>query len=148
MQKNILAASTLALVLSSSAHAHLRIGTYAGTDARTGAECTVEIRAVRFENNQRHPINERVEVVENGTRTWTLRHPTVITTADSSVGASSETLEAAVGISGGAEAFVVEMSHEQGKEGPTAFHSIHHDYRDAARTTHLACTGLAFREAR
>ena len=142
------AAMVLGLVSSSSVHAHLRIGTYAGTNAATGAECTLEIRAVRFENNLRHPINERVEVTENGTRAWTLHHPAIVVPTDSAVGFSNETLEAAVGISGGAEAFVIEMSHEEGREGPTRFHSIHHDYRDANRTTRTSCEALAFRESR
>ena len=144
---SIVALSLSALTLSTSALAHVRIGTYAGTDAVTGAECTVEMRAVRFENNLRHPINERIDVIENGTRAWTLHHPVSVSVMDPAVEFSGATLEASTGISGGADAFVIEMSHEEGHEGPKAFHSIHHDYRDGSKTTHATCANLTFRES-
>ena len=140
----LLMAATFGLV--SSAQAHVKIGTYQGTNALTQEPCAVEIKAVRFENNLRHPLNERIEVQHSGGSAWTLSHPARLELQEGIVGFSNATLEATRGISGGADAFVIEMSHEEGKDGPSAFHALHHDYRDSGKSTQIHCLGLTFQE--
>jgi len=149
--KILYAIGALSISLSSllaapqSAHAHLKIGTYSGQDARTGEPCSVEIRTVRFEGNVRHPINERVEISHSG-KTWVLHHPALINATEGTVRPSSDTLEAAQGTPGAADAFQLVISHAPGKDGPTAFYAIHDNYKDANQSIQVSCHDLVFQQ--
>ena len=133
------------LTISETAHAHLKMGTYLGREASTGEPCSVEIHAVRFEGNVRHPINERVEIFYAG-KAWTLRHPALINPTEGTVRPSSDSLEAAHGVPGAADAFQLIISHAPGKDGPTAFYAIHDNYKDPSQSAQVSCQDLAFQQ--
>jgi hypothetical protein len=131
------------LVGGASAEAHLKLGTYRGFEPNSGAPCALNVSAIRFEGGIRHPLNERVDITVEG-RSWTLVHPARIDASSGKVLFSGATLEAAQGISGGAEAAVLTMSHEEGKEGPQELILLQHDYRDESRSLKRVCSGLVF----
>ncbi|MBX2987854.1 MAG: hypothetical protein KF802_08140 [Bdellovibrionaceae bacterium] len=131
----------LSLFLAATAQAHIKLGTYAGTSPTQGA-CSVRIEEVSFENNVRHPLNERVKA-RIGNDLFVLQHPPVVNVAQSSVTFTHDLLQGVLATPTGARALIIEMSHEAGKEGPLAFTLIDHQWRQNARTA-LACQKLVF----
>jgi hypothetical protein len=120
--------------------AHVEVGTYRGTDAN-GAPCAIDVTAVGFDRIE-HPLNERVSVTIGDAR-FVLGHPPVVDAAAGVAFFDHDKLQGVLATEVGAKAFVLEMSHAQGHEGPTAFTLIDHDWENAAGSA-TRCSGLTF----
>lgn len=113
------------MLVSSSALAHFKIGTYKGSDAN-GADCTVEFKKKTFVNNVKNPINERVFVLINGKRPFILTHLPVIDNNRMTVTADKANLTGVKGGKGKAVSLQIHMDHTIG--GPSAYTILKHDW--------------------
>lgn len=137
--KLLLSIMTLTLT-SSMASAHLKIGTYNGTELN-GNNCAVEIQAVTFEDNIKHPLNERVAIRFEETG-FTLRHAPTIDLNRSKVTFEGDRL---TGVKGSAEwtlAFSITMVHDEKNDGPSDFTLIKQNNKDSTKTEKFYCKGL------
>ena len=138
MNRFFITASTL-LLMSQAAFAHVEIGTYSGKTA-SGEVCSIETLRMYFEGGVHHPLNERV-VVRYGTEEFTIAHPAVVDAARQTAHFNHDVLQAVTPTPKGARAFVLDMVHEEGHEGPRTFHLIDHQWRTGTRTS-VDCVGL------
>lgn len=129
------------LFAGASASAHVEPGTYVGT-TDAGARCEMTALGQYFENNTPHPLNERVKV-RVGADEYTLGHPPVISVAESKASFNHDFFHGILPLPTGARALVIDMSHAEGHEGPTAFHVIDHQWRNDVRTA-TNCANLQF----
>lgn len=125
--KNSLMLFVLAGLVPAVGSAHLELKKYFGVNAQ-GAACTFEVKAITFQNNIKHPLNERVEVVF-GERSYFLSHPGQTDVATGQVGFNHDILQAISAMNTGAESITLLMSHEEGKEGPTELVYSRHDWK-------------------
>ena len=93
-----------------------------------------------FENNVPHPLNERIKIEIDGLALL-VRHPSVINVAESVAGFDHDHFEAIVPTPTGAKAFVIDMSHVAGSEGPLRFTSIENFWREG-RKVKVTCDRL------
>lgn len=141
--KTKLSILTLALFIALPSSAHIQVGTYLGKKA-DGSACTLISKGTTFQNNVRHPLNERVEVVVES-ETYSLYHPPVINAEKGLASFNHDAFHATRPTAYGADAVVVTMSHAEGKEGPTAYALIQHSWK-TEQSTVMTCSNLVFQE--
>lgn len=130
--------STL-LLIGASASAHIENGIYKGkTDA--GDVCEMQANRTYFEGELKHPLNERVELVVNAL-TYQVGHPPLIDETAPMAAFDHDQFKGSYPLSTGAMGLVVKMTHAEGKEGPTEYYLISHQYRQDTRTV-IKCSGL------
>jgi hypothetical protein len=134
----------LLLLLASlpSAYAHVEPGLYTGTTP-TGKACSMIAIRSFFENGLAHPLNERV-VLQVGNDVFTVGHPPVVSPEKSVVHFNHDFFQGLLPFLGGAKALIIGMNHEEGKEGPTGFTFLEHQWKSDARMK-IECRGLVFR---
>ena len=133
----------LVMVAPSMAFAHVEMGTYVGK-TESGEECSMVAVRSYFESDVPHPLNERV-VIQVGQDEFTVGHPAVIDETTPTASFNHDAFHGVKPTSVGARALVVKMSHEEGHEGPTAFHLIEHQWRANQRTV-VHCLGIALKK--
>lgn len=139
--KTLLIGFALSAFLASTSFASVQIGTYVGK-ADDGAACSIRTILKSYEHGAPHPLNERVVVLAMNEQ-FTLVHPPVVDASKAVAHFNHDVLQAAVAISGGAKALVLEMSHQDGADGPIAFHLIEHRWKkDERKAVH--CRDLKF----
>ena len=126
MKKTLMTLAMFALVPAVSS-AHLEVKKYSGVNTQ-GAACTVEVKAITFQNNVKHPLNERVEVVY-GERSYFLSHPGETDLKTGEVGFNHDMLQAITALSTGAESVTLLISHDPGSEGPRELVYSRHDWK-------------------
>jgi|GEM_PF-984441 len=137
-----------ALMLSSAlatvpAAAGVLKGLYVGQTPE-GTACELRSEGMRFVDNTRHPLNERVNVEVQGQK-FTLQHPAVISAADSIATFSRDTLEGILATPVGGTALVLAMDHSPGNDGPTGYTVITHAWKKDERKK-VECLNLKFVE--
>lgn len=133
----------IALVLvSQSALAHFKIGTYQGMDS-TSTPCTIEFKSVTFPNNIKNPLNEKVEVVVNGKKTYFATHLPIIDTVQATVRPDKENLVAVEPAVQKASALRIHMDHNVG--GPAFFTVFNDDWVKNHGSAYF-CVNLEFQE--
>lgn len=137
MKKTI---ALLTLAFGFTAQADIPTGLFTGTDAK-GAECTVTVERIYFENNQPHPLNERAEVTFAGA-TWNLAHPAVISEDNAKVRFNHDQLLQILPTTTGAKTLILKIDHNSEPHGPTELVYINDNYRNAAATEKVVCSGL------
>ena len=130
------------MLVSSSAFAHFKIGTYKGQNTQ-GADCTVEFKKKTFVNNVKNPINERVLVLVNGKRPFILTHLPVIDNARMTVSADKSNLTGVKGGNGKAISMQIHMDHTIG--GPDSYTILKHDWKNKTHSK-KECLDLEFQE--
>lgn len=141
--KKLLLGTFASLLVSGSALAHLKIGTYKGLTAE-GQQCAIQIVSISFENNVRNPLNERV-VVKSGNLAMNLSHPVVVGDRFDSIEFDHDYLKGHIGTSEGAALIILEMSHDTKKEGPERVVTLQHNWiTNSAQKTE--CSELTFAE--
>lgn len=135
--------SLVLLLVSFSALAHFKMGTYKGVTPE-GTECTVKFESVAFTTAFKNPLSEQV-TVKALDKTFVLMHPVKIDQDKTSVLYNEESLEVTLPFQGGAEFFQVVMSEIDDKEGPDSFHHLTHDWKKN-KVTKVTCSNLAFQE--
>lgn len=130
---------SLICLLPMTAFAHVDEGVFIGkTD--DGSGCEMESLGTYFENNMKHPLNERVKLLVNGI-TYVVQHPAII---DETKGIAAFDHDQFKGYSAnkkGATALVVKMDHSAQIEGPKEFYLITHTYNPDSRNV-LKCSEL------
>ena len=130
----------LALIfMSTAALAHVEPGTYLGTTPE-GHQCVMTAEATYFENNQRHPLNERIKITV-GSRTFTVAHPSVIDSSKGTVGFNHDLFQGVVPTATGAAALEIAMEHSETFEGPRSFIVMEDFWRDKRRES-MKCDNL------
>ncbi len=134
------AAITLILLASQIAMAHVEPGKYLGKTP-DGQECSMLAKETYFENNARHPLNERIKITVNGSE-FTVAHPPIIDAAKAIAFFNHDAFHGVLPTEGGARALVITMTHDQGKEGPVSFTLIENQWRERKKES-LVCRDLA-----
>lgn len=128
-----------AALASASTFAHIEPGSWAG-QTPAGAPCGFEAFEQTFENNLRHPLNERIRIRVNGDE-FLIRHPYHVDAAKGLVTFDHDHFEGLTPMKGGSRAVVITMSHSESSEGPTAIRWIHHDWQ-AKKSATTQCSNL------
>lgn len=137
--KKLTAAAALFLT-STSAFAHLEIGTYMGKDAQ-GQACSFEVRAIAFHQDRKHPLNERVTIAVAGGDEYVLSHLPIVNLATGDIDFDGDHLTATLGVTDGATAAVLTMSHSAGNHGPVSLALLSQNYRTGLKSGSL-CSEL------
>lgn len=119
--------------------AHIDETTYVGKTAN-GIDCDMTSLGTYFENNMKHPLNERVKLVVNGI-TFIVQHPAIIDETKPVAGFDHDQFKGYVANKKGADALVVKMDHTAQTEGPSEFYLITHQYNPDSRQV-FKCSGL------
>lgn len=130
---------TFALLVSTSAMAHVEPGMYLGATA-AGQPCSMVAKKTYFENNVKHPLNERIEIKIQKQK-YIVQHPPIISVVDQTAAFNHDMFQGVVPNATGATALVVTMSHAEGSEGPTEFHLISHEYKTDKRSM-VSCLNI------
>jgi hypothetical protein len=137
--KNILA---LSIVLSSAvSFAHIEVGTHEGATT-LGNPCTMIAGEQTFLNNQKHPLNERIEVTVEGQK-FEVQHPPVIELGTETAFFNHDAFQGVVATKTGAKALWIVMSHAEGNKGPVAYTLIDHNWKTGEKTS-VFCNNLKF----
>ncbi|MGE3757757.1 MAG: hypothetical protein AB7H97_08375 [Pseudobdellovibrionaceae bacterium] len=134
---------TASILFATAASAHIEPGVFKGK-TETGAECEMTAVKTYFEGQLRHPLTERVELVVDST-TYIVQHPAIIDETQSMASFDHDQFKGVVPNDKGANALVVKMSHEGGKEGPTEYYLIKHIYKGDNREM-LKCSSLTHQD--
>jgi hypothetical protein len=118
----------VSLAFSMGAQAHVEKGLYVGQNDK-GVECSMNVVEMFFENGGRHPVNERLRIKAGGDE-FIAGHPPVVDEAKPKVGFNHDRFQGLLATSVGAKALIMGMSHQPGKEGPTHFTVIDHDWKN------------------
>lgn len=116
--------------------AHVEPGSHKGKDAN-GQECEMIAGNTYFLNNQKHPLNERIEI-KVGNDTFVVGHPPVISAQDKLAYFDHDQFQGILPTNIGAKALIIKMEHSETFEGPTGFTLITHEYKNDTRTA-LEC---------
>lgn len=128
------------MAVTSVASAHVEVGVYTGKNA-DGRVCRFEVKEVRYENNQRHPLNERV-VIAMQDLTPTLSHPAIVSLTENKVGFDHDQLSYVKPTPTGAIAYALKMDHTPGNDGPKSLHFINSNFSNPANNTSWVCSDL------
>ncbi len=130
---------TLLCLLPMTAFAHIDEGVFAGkTDI--GSDCEMTSLGTYFENNMRHPLNERVKLLVNGI-TYIVQHPATIDETKPEASFDHDQFKGYDANKKGATALVIKMDHNAQIEGPAEYYLITHTYNPDSRHV-LKCSGL------
>lgn len=133
----------IALVLiSQSAFAHFKIGTYKGMDS-TSTPCTIEFIGVHFPNNIKNPLNEKVQVVVNGAKSYFATHLPIVDPIQATIRPDKENLVAILPGVQKVEALRIHMDHNVG--GPSFFSVFNDDWVKNHGKAYF-CVNLEFEE--
>lgn len=123
-------------LFSFSALAHIELGTYKGTNS-SGYECNLHVMEQYYIDNKKHPLNERVKVAVESNKlsktNFTVNHPSAINVQTLEVSFNHDQFQGLLATSTGAQALIVEVSHEPTKEGPQAFIFVDHNWKTGNR---------------
>jgi hypothetical protein len=146
MMKTILA--LMVLTISVPAFAKLEEGDYRGTDT-DGNECGFEIKKVSYVDDERHPLNERVEIVVDGVNV-VLAHPQTIDMEQGTVEIDHDKFIGAIGVEGGIVAANLAIEHEEkeASETPTSLTLLRIDENDSSNNVTLVCEQLEYKDRR
>ena len=130
---------TILCFLPLTAFAHIDEGVFKGK-TEDGSTCEMKSLGTYFEDNMKHPLNERVKLLVNGI-TYIVQHPAIIDETKPVAGFDHDQFKGYVANKTGATALVVKMDHSGEIEGPSEFYLITHTYKPDSRTM-LKCSGL------
>lgn len=143
MNKHTLLFSSVLLLCTGAAQAHLDIGTYTGRLA-DGSACSFDVRSVEFDGVP-HPLNERVTIESNTHGTFRLSHaPQLAVPGKALVDFDHDALTGARGEKDGAAwGAILQMSHAPGNHGPKALRLM--GSQDGANYDYGTCGELVFK---
>ena len=130
------------MFLSLGARADIEVGTHQGVD-QNGKVCSFVAGNQTFENNSPHPLNERFSITV-GEDHFQVYHPRSIDAATATVSFDHGHLEAVLPYNAGSKALVIEMTHTENFEGPTAFTWIMDNWKTGEKSK-IVCSGLKFK---
>lgn len=114
-------------LFSTLANAHIEPGTWKGI-INSQAVCFMDVGDQTFENDLKHPLNERISI-KIGAITYSVRHPYSINTKSGEVGFNHDLFEAVVPTATGAYALQIKMAHTENYEGPTSLSVMEHNWK-------------------
>jgi hypothetical protein len=114
-------------ILPTFASAHIIPGTWKGVTSNN-TNCFMEVGAQTFENNLKHPLNERIAITI-GSVTYSIHHPYSINANEGSVSFNHDLFEAVVPTNTGAYALQIKMAHTDDYEGPTSLSVMEHNWK-------------------
>jgi len=134
-QENYMKLLTAALttLVATSSFAHVNPGPHKGTD-NNGQACEMIAGTTYFLNNQKHPLNERIEI-KVGNDTFVVGHPPIISAQDKLAYFDHDQFQGILPTPVGAKALIIKMEHSETFEGPTGFTLITHEYKNDTRNS-------------
>lgn len=120
----------LSILASAAAMAHIEPGVWKGS-VSASADCFMEVGAQTFENNLKHPLNERIQI-KIGSTDFSVHHPYSINSTTGEVGFNHDLFEAVAPTKTGSYALVIQMAHTDEFEGPTSFDVMEHNWKSGA----------------
>lgn len=135
-----------ALGFSLPSFAHVKPGTYQGKDS-DGQLCQFTVGEVWFENNQPHPLNERIPVAaieftgkNLAAPSWNLGHPPVVSLEKASVRFNHDLFQQTMPTSSGAAALTL-LKGDENEEGsaPRGLIYMEDNYRDPSASKKFSC---------
>lgn len=127
------------LFSSVSSFAGLELGKYQGTSEK--GVCGIEVLSYSYENNMKHPLNEKVAVVVDN-KEWTVKHPPVINEEAGKVRFDHNFFETVIPTSTGAKLLKMTINHDAEPHAPVAYTFIEDNYRDQSKSVKEVCSGL------
>ncbi len=133
----------LTLVLSFSALADLKIGVYEGNQKGTDKTCLIAVKEVKFKDDVKHPLMERVIVLASQSlNDFTLAHLPKIDLENKKISPESGVLTGVNVDDQASEALKLIMVHSAAFSGPTTYHYVRNS--KSAELTHIECVNLKF----
>jgi hypothetical protein len=129
------------------AQAHVAVGDYQGKD-QDGKVCAFTVGEQWFENNQPHPLNERIPVkgirlegVALAKADWQVGHPAVVRAEQSEVRFNHDLFQEVSPEKTGAAVLILLKDPEESENGhrPLGIHYISDNYRDKTKTKSIRC---------
>jgi len=114
------------LTLSLSSYAHIEQGLWRGV-VNDSANCYMEVGAQSYENNLRHPLNERIEI-KIGSTQYSVKHPAHLDFSKGEVGFNHDLFEGITPTKTGAFALQIKMIHTDHFEGPSELSIMEHNW--------------------
>lgn len=134
--------SFLALIVASSALAHIEPGVWTGVSL-AGKECVLEVYEQSFDRDVRHPLNERIRVRVNGDE-FKIYHPRTVDVKKGLVSMNHDRFEGILATAMGSNALVIDMMHSKEFEGPTGYKWIEDNWKTNKSGT-ITCLKLRHR---
>lgn len=135
-----ISAFIFALLFTVTSFAGLETGKYVGT-TKNGEVCAIEVVSYSYENNAKHPLNEKVLVIIDEME-WTVKHPPVVSVEEGKVRFDHNFFEAVIPVATGAKFLQMTINHDVEPHAPTSFTLIEDNYRDSSKSSKIVCTGL------
>ncbi|MEQ1878019.1 MAG: hypothetical protein ABL958_15355 [Bdellovibrionia bacterium] len=129
----------LTVLFSIQAQAHVEPGKYVGASA-DGTACAMVAGETYFEGGAAHPLNERIKIAI-GNEIVIVGHPPVVSSAQSMAYFNHDIFQGVIPHGKGAKAIIINMIHEEGKEGPASFELIDHAWKTNEKS-HIKCMKL------
>lgn len=134
----------LAMMVTTSAFAHIKFGIYQGTDQMNEA-CQVRIVQKTYYLNKKHPLNERI-LIEMGSRNFfELTHPATVNIYDQKITVNHDSLSGQNGDENFSRTFFMIMTHEEGNDGLQKFTYNTYNYKNKKFET-VQCFNLKYQE--
>jgi hypothetical protein len=115
--------------------AGIEIGTWKGKISES-ANCFIDVGDQTFENNLKHPLNERISFTI-GSIKYSVHHPYLMNLKDGSVSFNHEQLEAVTPTSNGTYALQIQLKEEV----PTSVYIMEHNWKTGDKEI-IYCTDL------
>ncbi|HEX4922942.1 MAG TPA: hypothetical protein VFV50_02615 [Bdellovibrionales bacterium] len=128
---------TALVLFAVPAFAHISPGVHKGLTA-DNKECAMTVGETYFENNVKHPLNERIKIQVDG-NAFLVGHPPVVDMAQTLAFFNHDLFQGVLPTATGAKALVIEMSHEEGREGSKAFMLIENKWKTGEKAA-IRCT--------
>jgi hypothetical protein len=131
------------LLVSTSTMAHLKIGVYEGVQKHDSNPCLIAVKDVKFKNDIKNPLMERVLVQTNQSLDhFTLSHLPVLDINNAKVKPHKGKLTGILVTARETQAVRLDMIHTDSYEGPGAFHYIKN--KKGLDPQHVVCQNLRY----
>jgi hypothetical protein len=133
----------LCLMLSFNTFADLKIGVYEGNQSGSDKSCLLVVKEVSFKNDQKHPLNERVNILVSQSLTnFTLVHLPKLNLDTGKIGPEKGVLTDAIVEIDYTEAVRLVIAHTAAYTGPTDYTYLKNT--NEGEITKFHCQNLKF----
>ncbi|PIS10903.1 MAG: hypothetical protein COT73_06800 [Bdellovibrio sp. CG10_big_fil_rev_8_21_14_0_10_47_8] len=129
----------LGMLVSCPLFAHIEPGVYQGKTA-TGNTCEMTVAETYYLNNERHPLNERIDISYQGQK-YVMQHPPVVQSSPAMAYFNHDQFHGVVPTNVGAKAVIIQMVHTENFEGPASFSYIEHQWKTDSKVL-VECAGI------
>jgi hypothetical protein len=133
----------LCLLISLNAFADLKIGVYEGNEKGSEQSCLLVVKEVTFKNDQKHPLNERVDILVSQSLTqFNLSHLPKLNLETGTIGPEKGILTDAIVKINYTEAVRLKLVHTAAYTGPVNYAYLKNTKE--GEITNFHCENLKF----